>query len=440
MNLKKYNQKRDFKKTKEPYGKLEKTNKKRFCVQHHIASHDHYDFRLEYDGVLLSWAVPKGPSYNPKDKRLAVHVENHPLSYRKFEGIIEEGYGKGTVMLWDEGIYKEIEPFKKTLTENYLKFELFGTKLKGKWTLIKFKEDNWLLIKEKDNIKLYEDINELDRSIKTNRKMEEIKNEIAITNPEKIIYKKEKITKKQIIDYYKKVSNRMLPFLKERYLSTVRAPNGVDKEVFFKKHFDNKFLKKVRSKDYYYIDDLKGLLSEAQMNSIEFHIGSSKKDNIPNLMVFDLDPDTKLSIKKIRDGVKDLKKILDDLKLKAFLKTSGGKGYHIIVPINNKISYQKFEQIAKKISLLMVTTYPEKYTINMSKRKRKNKIFIDYFRNKKGSSFVAPYSLRAREKATISMPIKWSELDKIKPDDITIKEALKRLKRKDPWEDLNNFV
>ena len=136
-NLNEYNKKRNFKKTKEPIGKKEKVNNKRFVVQHHLARKDHYDFRLEYNGVLISFAVPKGPSYNQKDKRLAVHVEDHPISYRNFEGIIPKGeYGAGTVMLWDRGTYKEIEPFKTTLKKGYLKFELKGKRLKGKWTLM----------------------------------------------------------------------------------------------------------------------------------------------------------------------------------------------------------------------------------------------------------------------------------------------------------------
>ena len=106
-DLKQYNKKRNFKKTKEPYGKIEKTKKKlHFVVQHHLARKDHYDFRLELNGTLLSFAIPKGPSYNTTEKRLAIHVEDHPLSYRHFEGTIPQGeYGGGTVMLWDEGYW-----------------------------------------------------------------------------------------------------------------------------------------------------------------------------------------------------------------------------------------------------------------------------------------------------------------------------------------------
>lgn len=446
MSLKIYNQKRNFLKTSEPKGVSCKSSKRlKFCVQHHLARKDHYDFRLEYKGIMLSWAVPKGPSYNPKDKRLAVLVEDHPLSYRNFEGVIPKGeYGAGTVMLFDRGYYEMIENFNDTLKKGYLKFILHGKRLKGAWTLICFKDNNWLLIKEKDGIKLFDSINEYKTSIKTNRTMKEITNsiEIEITHPDKVIYKNPKITKKDIVDYYKKVAKKMLPYLDNRLISTVRCPDGINKEVFFKKHFNsNKYLKKVlvngknSEEDYYYIGDINGLISEVQMNSIEFHTWGCKVEDLnhPDIMVFDLDPDEGLSIKKIRDGAKDLKKILDKLKLKSYLKTSGGKGYHIVVPLKIKITWKKFQDIAQKIAKLMVEQYPNKYTTNIRKEKRKGKILIDYFRNIKGATFVAPYSLRIRKKASVSMPIRWSELDKVKPNEITITTALKRLKRKDPW-------
>ena len=152
--LKKYNEKRNFNKTKEPKGKISKNkNKYHFCVQHHLARKDHFDLRLELNGVLLSWAVPKGVYYNRKDKRLAVHVEDHPLSYRTFEGTIPKGeYGAGVVMLYDEGYYEPLGDFKNDYKKGSIKFTLKGKRLKGTWSLIKFKENNWLLIKEKDKL------------------------------------------------------------------------------------------------------------------------------------------------------------------------------------------------------------------------------------------------------------------------------------------------
>ena len=453
-SLSKYNKKRNFNKTKEPIGKSGKRAKKlRFCIQHHIARKDHYDLRLEWNGVLKSWAVPKGPSYNDKDKRLAIMVEDHPIDYRNFEGTIPKGeYGGGTVMLWDKGYWEAIKGYKPNFKEGPIKFDLKGSRLKGMWTLVKLKNDDksWLLIKDKDNYHLYDDINEFNTSIKTNRTMDEIKDNIKhieITNPDKIIYKNPKVTKIDIINYYKEVAKHMLPFIENRLISTIRYPNGSSGSKFYKKDFENiyNFLekKKIKNKndkqnDYYYIKDINGLISEVQMNSYEFHVWGSKANDInhADMLVFDLDPDEKLSLEKLRKGVKDLKNILDEYKLASYLKTSGGKGYHIIVPLSTKVTWKNARKIARDIAKLMEAKWPDKYTSNMKKEKRKEKIFIDWVRNTKGATSVAPYSLRIRKKLTVSMPIAWNELDKVKPDEITIEKAIKRLKRKDPWKNI----
>ena len=451
-----YNNKRNFNKTNEPMGKRSKKAKKlRFCIQHHIARKDHYDLRLEWNGVLISWAVPKGPSYNDKDKRLAIMVEDHPIDYRNFEGTIPKGeYGGGTVMLWDKGYWEPIKGYKPNFKEGPIKFILKGSRLKGMWTLVKLKNDNtsWLLIKDKDEYNLYDDINEFNTSIKTERTMDEIATnikKIEITNPDKIIYKKPKITKMDIVNYYKAVSKRMLPLIENRLISTIRYPSGSKGSSFFKKHFENlhKFLglKRIKStkehqNDYYYIKDINGLISEVQMNSYEFHVWGCLASDLSHadMLVFDLDPDESLSLKRLREGVKDLKSILDEYELLSFLKTSGGKGYHVVVPLNAKVTWKNTRLIAKNIAELMEARWPDKYTSNMKKSKRKGKIFIDWVRNTKGATSVAPYSLRIRKKLTVSMPISWNELDKIKPDEITIEEAIKRLKRKDPWQKFNN--
>ena len=447
--LKQYYQKRDFKKTMEPIGTKKKSGKKlHFVVQYHEATTKHYDLRLEWKGVLKSWAVPKGPSYDTHDKRLAVLVEDHPYSYRNFEGTIPKGeYGGGTVMIFDEGYW---EPTTKLFFfKKPFKFILKGKRLKGAWTLIPFKEENWLLIKEKDQVP-FVDITKFHTSIRSGKTIEEIAGKITLTNPQKLIDKKNKITKKDIFSYYEKISKRMLPYIKNRLISTIRSPEGIDKEKFYKKHFENvdNYLGKIKiannkgkKEDYYYIKDEKGLLSEVQMNSYEFHIWGSNVPKIkkPNLMIFDLDPDEKLSLEKVREGVKDLKMILDELQLPSFLKTSGGKGYHVVVPLPMK-NWNTFRNFARNIARLMEKKWPEKYTSNMSKKKRKNKIFIDWVRNTETSTSVAPYSVRLRDNIPVSMPIKWSELDKVKPNEITMKEAIKRCKRKDPWADLLKFL
>ncbi|MBV1757043.1 MAG: hypothetical protein KMY55_04275 [Dethiosulfatibacter sp.] len=183
--LDEYQKKRDAKKTPEPEGKETPSGKRlKFVIQHHTATRDHYDFRLEWDGVLLSWAVPKGPSYNPKDKRLAVAVEDHPLDYRNFEGTIPKGeYGGGVVMLWDEGEWEPRVDVENGLKEGALKLVLKGSRLKGKWALVRLKQEkdnkkNWLLIKEKDKFAMdNEGISEFKTSIRSNRTMKEIEDD-----------------------------------------------------------------------------------------------------------------------------------------------------------------------------------------------------------------------------------------------------------------------
>src|SRR5687767_6042583 len=192
MVLEKYKQKRNFTATPEPAGDTtlaaERAKKQAaeglfFCVQKHLASHLHYDFRLEYKGVLLSWAVPKGPSLDPKTKRLAMHVEDHPIEYGTFEGVIPSGYGAGIVMLWDQGTWTPESPdVDASLKKGDLKFTLDGYKLKGSWVLVRTggrygsgDARSWLLIKHRDDWAGDIDIAEFaPRSVKSDGEFEDI--------------------------------------------------------------------------------------------------------------------------------------------------------------------------------------------------------------------------------------------------------------------------
>jgi bifunctional non-homologous end joining protein LigD len=192
--LEEYKRKRDFKKTPEPEGVVVKPRAERFfSVQKHLASHLHYDLRLEHNGVLLSWAVPKGPSLDPKTKRLAMQTEDHPFAYGEFEGVIPEGYGAGIVMLWDKGTWTpEQADVDAALKKGDLKFTLDGYKLKGSWVLVKTSgrfygsrdgggQRSWLLIKHKDDWAGDVDIAEFaPRSVKTDGDFEDI---LAEDNP-----------------------------------------------------------------------------------------------------------------------------------------------------------------------------------------------------------------------------------------------------------------
>ena len=245
----------------------------------------------------------------------------------------------------------------------------------------------------------------------------------------------------------------MLPYVENRIISAIRCPSGAAAPCFFKKHpaGDNQGIRTIDTgkHTYYYLTDAFGLISELQMNTVEFHTWGSRVERLeqPDVMVFDLDPDEGMDLKKIRQGVRDLKKILDELGLKSYLKTSGGKGYHVYVSMQPANNWENFRDFAKGIVDIMVAKWPEHYTGNVRKVNRKGKIFVDWLRNTRGATSVAPYSVRMRKALSgtvpiglpVSCPIAWSELNKIAPNGINMEEAMKRLKRKDPWEDFFVF-
>jgi bifunctional non-homologous end joining protein LigD len=269
---------------------------------------------------------------------------------------------------------------------------------------------------------------------------------IKISNPDKVIFADPEITKGEVIRYYAQVAERMLPYVSHRILSIVRCPKGIAQTCFYKKHpgpgsqgivtipvatSDGKM------EDYFYIEDVSGLIAEAQMGTLEFHTWGSRVDELekPDLMVFDLDPDAGMDLSRVRQGVQDMKSILDELALNSYLKTSGGKGYHVVVPLKPAASWEVFHDFARRVAQVMEQKWPDRYTSNVRKIKRTGRIFIDWIRNGRGATSIAPYSVRAREGAAVSMPIAWAELDTVAPDGVKMAEALRRLNGSDPWQD-----
>ena len=266
---------------------------------------------------------------------------------------------------------------------------------------------------------------------------------IEITNPEKIIFPKQKIKKIDVINYYFNVADLMLPFVKNRLLAVIRCHGGIAGECFFKKHPTNdadvcqRFFDD--DEEYFFVKTQKDIISQVQMGTLEFHTWASDVKNLekPNMMVFDLDPDEKLPLAKLCDAALKVKSVLDDLSLESFLKTSGGKGYHIVVPFKSCGGWENFYGFAKQIALLAEGKWPNIFTTNIKKSARGGKIFLDYLRNNRGSTCVAPYSLRARDGASISMPIAWQDLPRIKPNEITIKNYQKY--QTNSWQDFCNI-
>lgn len=752
MKLQHYHQKRHFKHTPEPKGKVAKKSSHLFVVQMHAARNLHYDFRLEVDGVLKSWAVPKGPSLDPSVKRLAVHVEDHPIEYGDFEGVIPKGhYGAGAVIVWDKGKWSEVES-DKTKNEG-MTILLEGEKLKGKWKLVQIKSDpkNWLLMKVRDekarsqaaynileekplSVKSGKSINEisgiqklptaiqpqlatlvsappkgkkwlhemkfdgyrllavieedvklitrgqqdwthkfkklalalkklklagtildgevvaidqrghpnfqlLQNSLSTKIPMQiiyyvfdlifyqgqdvsklhlierkailrkilpkksalihysdhiqgqgekvfktacelgfegiiskqidshyiqrrtknwqkskcvqsdefiivgftkpkggrgylgalllgqfskdnqlhycgrvgtgfsdaslkeiytllskikikespfvekvpmqdfgswvepkivvevefnertqegilrhpsfkgiradkiERKTDYQLTHPERILYPEQNISKLQIAQFYDNIQDWILPYIVDRPLSVLRCPQGINVACFFQKHLNKHKPVDVYSKDdYLYIQNLKGLIQLVQMNVLEIHPWGSRLDKIekPDMMIFDLDPGEDILWKTVIKTAVILKAELEQYDLQSFVKTTGGKGLHVIVPIQRRYEWQKIFDFAKVFVQYLTAKYPADYIDVMDKSKRKGKIFIDYLRNNRGSTTIAPYSIRARENAPVATPLDWLELNpNMKPTDFSIANLEKRLKQltTDPWKD-----
>lgn len=299
--------------------------------------------------------------------------------------------------------------------------------------------------KTEDEIQPQSPAIEVERSIIANSKSIIIEG-IAITNPDKVLFDEPVITKEDVIRYYAKVSDHMLSYVSRRILTVVRCPRGISQTCFYKKHPGpgSKEIVTIpittssgKTEDYFYIESLSGLISEAQMGSLEFHIWGSRIDELekPDMMVFDLDPDEGMELDRVRQGARDMRSILAELSLHSYLKTSGGKGYHVVVPLKPVMTWDKFHDFAKRVAEVMEQKWPDRYTSNVRKASRAGKIFIDWIRNGRGATSIAPYSIRARKGANVSMPIAWDELDTVAPDGINMADALLRIGGNDPWTD-----
>ncbi|HOS17766.1 MAG TPA: DNA ligase D [Clostridia bacterium] len=268
---------------------------------------------------------------------------------------------------------------------------------------------------------------------------------IRVTSPDKVIFDDPPVTKADVVRYYERVSGRMLPYVSHRVLSIVRCPKGISEACFYKKHPGPGSKGVVtlpvtdgegETEEYFYIENTQGLLYEAQMGTLEFHAWGSRVENIdaPDMMVFDLDPDEGMELERVRRGARDIRELLLELSLVSYLKTSGGKGYHVVVPLRPAAPWEAFHDFARRVAEVMEGKWPERYTANVRKARRRGRIFIDWIRNGRGATSVAPYSIRARAGARVSMPITWEELDAVAPDGVGMRDALQRIEGGDPWE------
>lgn len=246
--------------------------------------------------------------------------------------------------------------------------------------------------------------------------------DVAISSRDRVIFPEAKATKGDLADYYAAIAPVMLPHMARRPISLVRCPQGRGKKCFFQKHDAGSFGAHVHHvpikekdgghEDYLYVDDADGILACVQMGTIEFHgwgshVGALEK---PDRMVFDLDPDEGLAFADVKKAALDIRRQLADIGLVSFAMLSGGKGVHVVVPVDPGHSWDAHKDFAKRFAEALSLAEPDRYVATMSKAKRKGKIFIDWLRNQRGSTAIMPWSVRAREGAPVAVPIGWDAL------------------------------
>ena len=273
-----------------------------------------------------------------------------------------------------------------------------------------------------------------------------------ISHPDRIIYKKEKITKLEIIQYYQFVAKWMLPYVSDRPLSLVRCHEDTSKTCFYSKHLPpqtpniisvSQGLEKTKEEPFFAIDSPEGLLTVIQLGAIEIHPWNSRQPDIehPDQIIMDFDPDEKLDFEIVKEGALELREILDQLGLKSFIKVTGGKGLHVQFPFEPLYSWDRVKEFSKTLARELESRHPKLYTTNVRKDTRTKKIYVDYLRNGRGATGVAPYSLRVKDKSSVALPIEWEDLESLpKANAYSMNDVLDILKsrKQDPWKKYNS--
>jgi bifunctional non-homologous end joining protein LigD len=491
-----YRAKRDFAVTPEPPsdapGSPPGGDARRFVVQRHRASSLHYDLRLEAEGVLLSWAVPKGPTLDPDVRRMAIHVEDHPLAYFDFEGVIPSGeYGGGDVIVWDWGTWAPAEgddPLE-AVAAGALHFDLVGDKLAGRFALVRRgrpgDREQWLLIhKHDDAAEQGWDPEDHPQSVKTGRTNDEVAaapaatwssrewwqaptdeelaeldslrkggtwtvggNSLKLTNLDKVLIPgrggHEPVTKRDLIRYYASIAPALLPYIANRPINLHRFPDGVDRPGFWHKARPShapEWLTAWRNEDadpgetevYSVLDTAAALAWAANFGALELHPWTSTAEHPqqPTWAMIDIDPGEASSFDDVLVLARLHRTALDHLGVEGCPKVSGRRGVQIWIPVADGATFEHTRTWVERLSRAIGDTVPEMVSWEWERAKRGGLARLDYTQNAINKTLVAPFSVRPAPGGPVSVPIGWDELDDpdLRPDRWTIDSVHERLR------------
>ncbi len=409
--------------------------------------------RLRQEFVIVGYTFPKGSRSGFGALLLAVNDDSGLV----YAGRVGTGFDQAsldTIYAQLKPLERKTSPLEKPLTSaqargvHWVEPHLVGEAHFAEWT----REG---VVRQASFIALRTDkavaqiIHEQPRTAKSLKpaKARNTGNEVTVTHPERVIDPQSGTQKQRLASFYAEISEWILPFLRHRPVSLLRAPEGIEGEQFFQKHSERLAIPHIKQLDQTLdpaharlmeIDTVAALLGAVQMGTVELHTWGATADKIetPDLFVLDLDPDPALPWKTMLEAAQLTLSVLDELGLDAFVKTSGGKGLHIIVPLARRDGWDTVKAFAKAIAQFMTEQLPERFTATSGPKNRVGKIFVDYLRNARGASTVAAYSVRARPGLPVSVPVSREELKDVRSaQQWTIANLLQRLLglKADPW-------
>jgi bifunctional non-homologous end joining protein LigD len=269
---------------------------------------------------------------------------------------------------------------------------------------------------------------------------------VRLSSPDKVLFAEQGVTKADLAAHYERVAERMLPLVDGRLVSLVRCPEGESGQCFFQRHEHKGFpeaIRRVEIKEkegtkgiYLALDGLASLIAGVQMGTLEFHIWGSRADRIekPDRLVFDLDPDEGLDFADVKVAAVDIRYVLSELGLRTVPLVTGGKGVHVVAPLTRRAEWPEVKAFARGFAQLLANEFPNRFLAQASKAKREGRIFIDWLRNERSASAIAPYSTRAKKGAPVATPVSWDELKSLQAaNTFRIGDMEKRMAKPDPW-------